>query len=69
MINIGIISGDGKLPVIIGKSLSLKKYNITYFLINNNQEDYSNLNTVSIKIFSIKEILNILNKNYCLHLS
>ena len=33
MSNIGIISGGGKLPIIIGESLIKKRINVSFFVI------------------------------------
>jgi len=65
MINIGIIAGSGSLPILIGKSLLKKNYNITFFLLNDsiNQNEISDLNIIKIKINSIKEIINKFEEN------
>ena len=65
MTNIGIIAGSGPLPILIGKSLLKKNYNVTFFLINEsiNGNDASDFNIIKIKIISIKEIINKLQEN------
>ncbi len=64
MSKIGIISGGGKLPVLIGNNLIKKNYEVIFFVIENtfNKKIYSNLNTVEIKLNSIKKIFNILKE-------
>ena len=65
MINIGIISGAGFLPLLIGKKLLKKKYKVTFFLLNNSENIniYSNYNFIKVNIISIKKIINILKEN------
>ena len=47
MTNIGIISGGGKLPIIIGESLIKKNFNVIFFVIEEfyNTKRYKNFNT------------------------
>ena len=57
MINIGIISGAGFLPLLIGKKLLKKKYKVTFFLLNNSENIniYSKYNFIKVNIISIKK--------------
>ena len=65
MTKIGIISGGGKLPVLIGNNLIKKNYDVTFFTIKNifNKEIYSNLRTEEIELNSIKKIFKKLEDN------
>ena len=64
MIKIGIIAGDGKLPLYIGKTLLNKNYDVTFLSLNNqNNKFYTNYNVIDIDILSIKKIFNILDSN------
>ncbi|MBD1147670.1 UDP-2,3-diacylglucosamine diphosphatase LpxI [Pelagibacterales bacterium SAG-MED31] len=65
MSKIGIISGGGKLPVLIGRNLLKKNYDVTFFVIKDtfNKKIYSNLKTIEIELNSIKKIFNILEEN------
>ena len=65
MSKIGIISGGGKLPVLIGKNLIEQNYEVIFFVIEDtfNKNIYSNLNTIEIKLNSIKKIFNQLKEN------
>ena len=65
MNDIGLICGDGNLPIHIGNNLIKKKYNITFFVLNSvtNKTIYKNYNHINIDILSIKKIINILKKN------
>ncbi len=65
MNKIGIISGDGNLPLYIGKALSDKKFQITYFLMNSskNEKNYVNKNYINIEILSIKKLIDTLKVN------
>ncbi len=65
MNKIGLISGDGNLPLYIGKSLIQKNFDITYFLLNSikNKKIYEDKKSVNIDILSIKKIINTLKKN------
>ena len=64
-INIGILSGGGKLPLAIGKNLSSKKYNVIFFCIENfcDKRAYKNEKHDFISINSLGKILKKL-KNY-----
>ena len=66
MSKIGIISGGGKLPILIGNSLVKKNYEVVYFIIEDSVErkNYLNLNSVEIKLNSIKKIFNKLEENF-----
>ena len=65
MSKIGIISGGGKLPVLIGNNLIKKNYEVIFFVIEDtfNKKIYSNLDTIEIKLNSIKKIFDTLKKN------
>jgi len=65
MSKIGIISGGGKLPVLIGNNLIKKNYEVIFFVIEDtfNKQIYSNLKTIEIKLNSIKKIFNTLKEN------
>ena len=65
MTKIGLISGDGNLPIYIGKRLIEKNFDITFLLLNSitNKKIYENEKYINIDIISIKKIINILNKN------
>lgn len=65
MNKIGIISGDGNLPIYIGNALSKTKYDVTYFLLNPKKkvDIYSNKKCIDINILSIKKLINTLKKN------
>tara|TARA_B100001057_G_scaffold157235_1_gene157782 strand:- start:1892 stop:2704 length:813 start_codon:yes stop_codon:yes gene_type:complete len=64
MTKIGIIAGDGNLPLYIGKSLLNKNYDITFLSLNNkNNKFYANHNIVDIDILSIKKIFKVLDSN------
>ena len=65
MSKIGIISGGGKLPILIGNNLIKKNYEVIFFVIKNtfDQEIYSNIRTVEIKLNSIKKIFKTLEEN------
>ena len=69
MIKIGIITGDGNLPLYIGKSLINKKYDVTFLSLNNkNNKLYNNYKIVDINILSIKKILKVLESNNIKHI-
>lgn len=59
MDRIGIIAGEGMLPLLIGKSLIAKKYSINFFCIKNfaNLNDYKNFDFSEINITSFSSIL------------
>ena len=65
MINIGIISGGGELPLLVGKKLISKNYNVVFFVIKEffEEKKYANFNTKTIKLNSLKDILKEFN-NY-----
>ncbi len=65
MNKIGLISGDGNLPIYIGQSLASKKFDITYLLLNSvkDKKIYEKENYIDINILSIKKIINTLKKN------
>ena len=65
MHRLGIISGDGNLPLYIGKCLVQKNFDITYILLNSikNEKNYKHEKCVSIDTLSINKLINILNKN------
>ena len=64
MTKIGLISGDGKLPLHIGQALTKRNYEVTYLLLNSvkNKKKYKKEKYVNIEILSMKNILNILNQ-------
>ena len=63
MNKIGIISGNGDLPLCIGKNLIKKNYSICFFCIKNfaNSNIYKNFENVEIELTSFSEILNSLS--------
>ncbi len=65
MNKVGLISGDGNLPLYIGKTLSNKNFDVTYLLLNSvgNKNIYKKEKHIEIDILSIKKIINILLKN------
>ena len=64
MTKIGIITGDGNLPLYIGKSLLSKNYDVTFLSLNNkNNKFYNKYKIIDIDILSIKKILKVLNSN------
>ncbi len=65
MSKIGIISGGGKLPVLIGNNLIVKNYDVTFFVIKDtfDKQIFSNLRTVEIQLNSIKKIFKKLEEN------
>ena len=69
MTKIGIIAGDGNLPLYIGKSLLRKNYDDTFLSLNNkNNKFYKNHNVIDIDILSIKKIFKVLNSNKIKHI-
>ena len=62
MSNIGIISGGGKLPIIIGDSLIKKRINVSFFVIEEffNKKHYTDLDVTLINLKSAKNIINAL---------
>ena len=64
MTKIGIIAGDGNLPLYIGETLINKNYDVTFFSLNDkNNKLYYNHNIVDINILSIKKIFKTLDYN------
>ena len=65
MNKIGLICGDGKLPLYIGKTLSKKKFDVTFLIIDSvkNKKIYKKEKHLIINILSIKKIINTLKKN------
>ena len=64
MTKIGIIAGDGNLPLYIGKSLLSLKYDVIFLSLNNkNNKFYNNYNAINIDILSIKKIFKVLDSN------
>ena len=59
MSNIGIISGGGKLPVLIGQILIKKNFEVVFFVIEEfyNTEIYKEFNTNIINLNSAKRII------------
>ena len=66
MNNIGIISGGGNLPLIIGRSLINKKFRVVYFVIEEfyNNDIYEDLEVVILKLKSAKKIIQLLKSNH-----
>ena len=64
MIKIGIISGSGPLPLLIGKNLINKNYQVCFLYIINhsNPKIYKNYENVQIELTSFSKILNALKK-------
>ncbi len=65
MDKIGLISGDGNLPINIGENLRKKNFEVIYFLLNSskNKKFYKNKNYINVDILSIKKLINILQSN------
>ncbi len=65
MNKIGLISGDGNLPLHIGKILIKHNFDVTFFLLNSVKDKriYENEKSISINIISVKKIINTLKKN------
>ena len=65
MDKIGIISGDGNLPIYIGSTLIKKNFDVTFLLLNSikNKKVYEKFQNVNINTLSIKKIIKILNTN------
>ena len=69
MTKIGIITGDGNLPLYIGNSLLNKNFDITFLSLNNkNNKLYKNQKIIDINILSIKKILKVLVSNNIKHI-
>ena len=62
MNNIGIIAGGGKLPIVIGRNLIKKKFNICFFVIEEffNTKYYKDFDVTVINLKSAKNIINSL---------
>ena len=65
MTKVGILSGGGKLPLLIGKNLIKEKFDVMFFCIEkfSNIKLYKNYNFEIISINSLTKILNNLKKN------
>ncbi len=65
MSRIGIISGEGNLPIYIGRALINKNFDVTYFLLHSIKDKYlySKEKHVNIDIISIKKLITQLKKN------
>jgi len=63
MSNVGIIAGGGKLPIIIGKNLIDKKFNVVFFVIEEffSNTIYGNFDVKIINLNSAKSIIQSLN--------
>ena len=58
MTKIGIIAGDGNLPLYIGKSLLSKNHDVVFLSLNNkNNKFYNNYHVVDLDILSVKKSL------------
>ena len=69
MTKIGIIAGDGNLPLYIGKSLLSKNYDVTFLSLNNkNNKFYNNHHVVDLDILSVKKIFKVLDSNKIKHI-
>ena len=62
MINIGVIAGGGKLPIVIGRNLITKKFNVSFFVIEEffNIKNYKDFDVHIINLKSAKKIINLL---------
>jgi len=60
LIKIALIAGEGDLPLLVGKSLIQKNYDITFFVVNDNYSKniYKNYKYIKIKLTSLKAIIN-----------
>ena len=65
MDKIAIISGDGNLPIYIGKTLIKKNFDVTFFLLNSiiNKKIYRKEKHINIEILSISKLIKSL-KNH-----
>ena len=69
MTKIGIIAGDGNLPLYIGKSLLSKNYDVTFLSLNNkNNKYYNNHDVIDLDILSVKKIFKVLDSNKIKHI-
>ena len=58
MTKIGIIAGGGELPLLVGKNLIKKNFDVTFFVLRNfYNKEYNKYNSLKIQLNSIKEIL------------
>ena len=64
MNKIGIISGNGDLPLCIGENLIKKNYDVCFFCIKNfaNINTYKNFENVEIELTSFSKILKLLTE-------
>ena len=54
MTKIGIIAGDGNLPLYIGKSLLSKNYDVTFLSLNNkNNKFYNKHDVIDLSLIQI----------------
>ncbi len=62
MNNIGIIAGGGKLPIIIGRNLIKKKFNIFFFVIEEffDAKNFKGFDVTIINLKSVKSVLDSL---------
>tara|TARA_B100000989_G_scaffold180270_1_gene135472 strand:- start:1399 stop:2211 length:813 start_codon:yes stop_codon:yes gene_type:complete len=68
MTKIGIIAGNGNLPLYIGNSLLNKNYEVIFLSLNNkNNRFYNNHKIIDINILSIKKIFKVLDSNKIKH--
>jgi len=65
MTKIGILSGNGKLPLAIGKSLINKDYDVKFFCIDNfyDLKNYKKFNHEIIKLNSLTNIIKALKRS------
>ena len=64
MTKVAIISGSGRLPLLIGENLIKKKYDVFFICLKNNanSSDYKKYKYCLSSITSFTKILNILKK-------
>lgn len=65
MKKIGIISGGGKLPLLIGKNLISKNFKVIFFVLEDHIDNkaYNGLDVCSINLTSVKKLIYLL-KSY-----
>ena len=65
MTKIAIIAGGGKLPLIIGKNLISKNFEVIFFLLEDvvDNKKYKDLDFININLKSVKKIINLLKLN------
>tara|TARA_B100000989_G_scaffold222681_1_gene170259 strand:- start:1414 stop:2226 length:813 start_codon:yes stop_codon:yes gene_type:complete len=69
MTKIGIITGNGNLPLYIGNSLLNKNFDVYFLSLNNkNNKLYNKHKILNIDILSIKKILKVLESNNIKHI-